>query len=121
MNKREIGFEKEKKAAEFLKKQGYKIIELNFRTKFGEIDIIAKDKKVLAFIEVKYRDGSYALHPFEAVTVKKQQRIIRTALIYLSKNKIKDNDFRFDIVSILDDNFELLKSAFSAPDRKYLF
>lgn len=115
INKREIGFEKEKIAAEFLKKCGYKILESNFRAKCGEIDIIAKDKKVLVFIEVKYRSSANFVPPAEAVNVKKQRKIIKTSFIYMRKNRIFDADFRFDIVSILGDKIEVIESAFTAP------
>jgi putative endonuclease len=118
-NKREIGFEKEKTAADFLKKRGYKIVELNFKAKCGEIDIIAKDKKILVFIEVKYRSCADFVSPVEAVNLKKQRKIIKTSLFYLRKNKIFNADFRFDIVSILGDKIDLIEGAFTAPIGMY--
>ncbi|MDR0822474.1 MAG: YraN family protein [Endomicrobium sp.] len=117
-NKREIGFEKEKKAAQFLQENGYKIITTNFAAKCGEIDIIAKDKDCLVFVEVKYRKNTNYGSPVEAVTFKKQKKISKTAIIYLRQNKVR-TDFRFDIVSIVADNIEIIKSAFSMPAGRY--
>jgi putative endonuclease len=117
-DKRQIGFQKEKVAAEFLKQNGYKIIETNFKAKCGEIDIIAKDKRGLSFVEVKYRKNTNYTRPIEAVTPKKQKKIIKTAIRYLSKNNIK-SDFRFDIVSITDKEIQIIKSAFTSPAGKY--
>ena len=76
----EIGRKYEEKAAELLEKQGYFILERNYRCKQGEIDLIGKEGEYLCFIEVKYRsDLSYG-SPLEAVTKAKQRKISRTAL-----------------------------------------
>ncbi|MDR3244738.1 MAG: YraN family protein [Elusimicrobiota bacterium] len=117
-DKRQIGFQKEKVAVEFLKKNGYKIIETNFKANCGEIDIIAKDKLGLSFIEVKYRKNLNYVSPIEAVTLKKQQKIIKTAIKYLSQNKIK-SEFRFDIVSITEKETQKIKAALTSPAGKY--
>ncbi|MDR1195656.1 MAG: YraN family protein [Endomicrobium sp.] len=113
VNTREIGFAKEKETVQFLKKRGYKIIETNYTTIFGEIDIIAKDKGDIVFVEVKYRKNLSGGFPSEAVTKSKQKKIIKSAVLYIKRNSIKDN-IRFDIVSITDDKFELIESAFYA-------
>ncbi|MCL2799100.1 MAG: YraN family protein [Endomicrobia bacterium] len=115
---REIGFDKEKEAAKFLIKNGYKIIETNFNTKYGEIDIVAKHKDYLVFIEVKYRKSSDILSPQEAVTFQKQQKIIKSAIVYLKQNRIK-SDIKFDVVAINDNEITLIKSAFDIPESKY--
>lgn len=64
----------EKTAIKFLKKNGYRIIEKNFRTKAGEIDVIAEQEKVLVFVEVKTRSGSQLGHPVQALTPHKQKK-----------------------------------------------
>ncbi|MCL2145479.1 MAG: YraN family protein [Endomicrobia bacterium] len=110
---RKVGFDKEKEAAKFLKENGYKILETNFTTIFGEIDIIAKHKDCLVFVEVKYRSNLSGGTPQEAVTKTKQQKIIKSAILYLKQKNFKDS-FRFDIVAITGDKFEIIESAFSS-------
>ncbi|MCL1972287.1 MAG: YraN family protein [Endomicrobia bacterium] len=110
---RKIGFDKEKEAVKFLKRSGYKIIETNFTTVFGEIDIIAKHKDDLVFVEVKYRNTLSGGTPQEAVTKTKQQKIIKSAILYLKQKNLKSN-LRFDIVAITGDRFEIIESAFSS-------
>ncbi|MDR1244248.1 MAG: YraN family protein [Endomicrobium sp.] len=109
---RGVGFDKEKEALSYIKKLKYKILTTNFTTKFGEIDIVAKDKDTLVFIEVKYRKSLYAGTPQEAVTFPKQQKIIKSAIVYVKKNNIK-SEIRFDIIAIYNNKIELIQSAFS--------
>ena len=90
----------EEEAVKFLKKNKYKIIERNFRTKFGEIDIIAKKGKEIFFIEVKTRKTISFGYPEESVDGRKLNKIKKVALYYIQKNKIK-NPFKFEIISIL--------------------
>lgn len=112
-NKRQIGAAYEEQAAHFLIGQGYQILERNYRCRQGEIDLIAKDGKTLVFVEVKYRKDKQKGHPLEAVNRYKQQKIIHTAMYYCYKQKVFDAQAcRFDIVSILGEDIELLKHAF---------
>ncbi len=103
-------------AVEHLKKHGYRILEQNYRTKLGEIDIIAKDKGVLVFIEVKARKSYRFGNPKWAVTPKKQRKISMVALYYLKATKQKDVRARFDVVSIYpmhgNQGIEIIKNAF---------
>ncbi|MCL2484436.1 MAG: YraN family protein [Endomicrobia bacterium] len=115
---RKTGFCKEKEAAVFLTKNGYKIIETNFNTKFGEIDIIVKRKDYLVFVEVKYRKSSDTGAPQESVTFQKQQKIIKSAVIYLKRNPTKDN-IRFDVIAINGSEITHIESAFTLPENKY--
>jgi putative endonuclease len=109
----------EKFASSFLKKNGFKDIKLNYRSKFGEIDIIACDRDVLCFIEVKFRKNrNYGL-PEEFVDIKKQKKIVKTALCYIAEKKIDDMNFRFDVVAVEPGengklNARLIKNAFEA-------
>ena len=113
-NNRKIGAYEENIATKYLSDNGYKILEKNFFTKIGEIDIIAIDKDdFLCFIEVKYRKSKNFGEGFEAVDKKKQSRIYSSARIYMCLNNIKeDRKCRFDVVSILDDEITLVKNAF---------
>ena len=94
-----LGKEGEEFAVRFLKKEGYRIIDKNYRTPFGEIDIIADDGGVLVFIEVKTRSGDIFGFPFEAVDRKKRDTIRKVALCYLKKIR-KEPAARFDVLSI---------------------
>ena len=117
LNKRQqFGKESESKAVRYLKKSGYKILEQNYRTKLGEIDIIAKDKGTIAFIEVKSRrSGNYG-NPKWAVTPKKQRKISMVALYYLKTTNQSGEKARFDVVTLTSnyDNprIEIIKNAF---------
>lgn len=113
MNKRQTGADYEAQAAEWLEEQGFRILERNYRCRQGEIDLIAMDGACLVFVEVKYRSGSRSGHPGEAVDVRKQRRIARTAVHYCYKNKIPDTQAcRFDVLGILGDEIEYYKNAF---------
>ncbi|MDI6788941.1 MAG: YraN family protein, partial [Planctomycetota bacterium] len=85
----------------FLKKQGYKIIDRNFRCKFGEIDLIAYKKKVLSFIEVKTRSSSEFGSPFDAIDKHKKQRLRHLTNYYIYKKKIPVSvPCQFDVIAI---------------------
>lgn len=111
-----LGSKGETLARRFLEKSGYRIIERNFRTRLGEIDLIAYDGMTLVFVEVKTRSDHSFGAPQEAVTRQKQQRIIRVAQYYLSSHKEDDRPVRFDVVAVTDSRpvrIELFKDAFS--------
>ena len=112
-----IGNFGEKTACDFLKKQGYKIIETNYHySKLAEIDIIAKEKNTIVFVEVKARLNDRFGMPREAINYKKQQKIRRTAEFYLISNNLNDKNCRFDCVEIVgnreDFTVEHFKNAF---------
>ncbi len=86
-------------ACQFLKKKKYRIIERNYKNKFGEIDIIASDKENLIFVEVKTRSSVEFGNPSQAVNYSKQQRIIRAAKMYLASNPTELN-IRFDVIEV---------------------
>jgi putative endonuclease len=119
-NTRDIGFEKEKEVVKYLKNLNYKILDTNFRTRFGEIDIIAKQDDTIVFIEVKYRKSSFSGTPQEAVTFAQQKKIIKSAVIYIKQYDIKNN-IRFDVIAVDDNNIEIISSAFSIPEGMYYF
>ena len=100
------------KAVLFLKKDGYKILETNFKNKIGEFDIIAEKDGVIVFMEVKNRSTYRFGRPIEAVDFRKQNKIKKVAEIYLMiKNKYY-NDVRFDVVEVSNDNLEHIENAF---------
>jgi putative endonuclease len=101
MNHITLGEVGEAIAAEYLKKQGYKILDCRYRSRLGEIDIIVKHSSTFVFVEVKTRRSTAFGMPSEAVNVRKQQKIISTALCYLSENGAAGAACRFDIIEIL--------------------
>jgi len=115
-SRQKFGEKSESIAVSYLKKQGYKIIEQNYRTKLGEIDIIAREKDTIAFIEVKSRKSKNFGSPKWAVTPKKQRKISMVALWYLKTTMQSNVKARFDVVSIISsqDNpsIEIVKNAF---------
>jgi putative endonuclease len=117
---REIGFEKEKEVCTYLKNLGLKILETNFRTCFGEIDIIAQESNAIVFIEVKYRKSSYSGTPQEAVSLKKQEKIIKSAVFYIQKNNLTKN-IRFDVAAVSEGKIEIIKSAFIPKENIFCF
>jgi putative endonuclease len=100
MTRRELGGTGEDLAAAALKKQGYKIIERNYVTPLGEIDLIAKHKGVLVFIEVKTRQSERFGTPAEAVHPAKQAKLRRLADYYLKQKRLPEAAVRFDVVGI---------------------
>lgn len=113
MNRRETGSCYEKIAAAYLIKQGYEILEANYRDRYGEVDLIAIDGEYLVFVEVKYRKDLKKGSPAEAVTGKKQEKIRHTARYYLYAHGYgEDRPCRFDVVSILGSEISLIKNAF---------
>lgn len=113
MNRRETGKRYENMAAEYLTFAGYEIITHNYRCKCGEIDLIARDREYLVFIEVKYRKNHKMGSPLEAVDIRKQNTIRSVAAVYMYKNGINENTpVRFDVVGITGDDILLIKDAF---------
>lgn len=112
-----LGREGERLAALFLERQGLVIVERNFRTRSGEIDLIARDKKELVFVEVKSRSGTDFGSALEAVGPRKCQQIVRVAKEYLLKHDGFDQPIRFDVIGILLGDraqFDHIKNAFDA-------
>ncbi len=112
-NKRRVGARYEDLAAEYLKEQGLRILERNFRTRFGEIDLIAQDHGTVVFTEVKYRSFDGRGMPEEAVNRKKQAVIRKQALVYLASKGLDDlTPCRFDVIAVLGDKIRWIPNAF---------
>jgi putative endonuclease len=111
-----IGKAGEEAALEYLRQQGYRILERNYRCRFGEIDLIARDGGTLAFIEVKTRRSKRFGPAVASVTVEKQRHLIKAAQIYLTQTGQSHVLCRFDVVAIdidpLKPRIELIKDAF---------
>lgn len=111
MNRRNTGTAYEKIAADYLRKQGIKIREMNYRISQGEIDLIGEDKDTIIFIEVKYRKTASYGYPWEAVSINKKKHICQTARQYCYSKRIK-KQVRYDIVSICGEEILWFRNAF---------
>lgn len=114
--RQQFGKDSESMAVRHLKKNGYRILQQNYRNKLGEIDIIAKEKETLVFVEVKAGKTHLFGNPKWAVTPKKQRKISMVALYYLKATKQTHVKARFDVVALglADKNprIEIIKNAF---------
>jgi putative endonuclease len=111
-----VGKAGEEAAVQYLCQHGYQILERNYRCRFGEIDLIARDGRTLAFVEVKTRRSQRYGPAAAAVTLEKQRHLIKASQVYLIQRK-KVNEFcRFDVVTAAMDaqqpRIELIKDAF---------
>ncbi len=114
-NRRTLGTKYEDMAISYLESNGYEIIDRNFSCKMGEIDIIALDSGYLVFVEVKYRSDSRFGSPLEAVDYRKQEKIRRSAMYYISTlHGTSYQKIRFDVVGILGQDITLIRNAFEA-------
>jgi putative endonuclease len=113
---KQVGATGEELAAGVLKKQGYKVLERNYRTSLGEIDLVARHRGVLVFIEVKTRRSSKFGSPQEAVHPAKQERLRNLTEFYLNQKGLGDVTVRFDVVGILwqqgKPQIEVIQGAF---------
>lgn len=95
----EIGRSGEERTQKYLLKNGYEILDTNFHSRWGEIDIVAKKGRIIAFVEVKARAVGSIVRPVEAVNKKKIEKLIKTAWVYIQKNSIRLQP-RFDICEV---------------------
>jgi putative endonuclease len=119
--RQDLGKRGEDLACEELQRRGYAIIDRRFRTRCGELDIVARDGDVFVFVEVKARSGSRFGSPFDAITWQKRQRLSAMAESYLFLKRISGVACRFDVVSILEQQsghtIELIRGAFDMQSR----
>jgi putative endonuclease len=99
-SKRKLGDLGEEVAESYLKKLGYRILCRNYRQKWGEIDIVAKFKKDIIFIEVKSKEKDSRFLPAQNVNFHKQQRLIRAAQTWLAENKMPDANWQIDVIIV---------------------
>lgn len=112
-NKRQIGSIYEQKAVAYLHKNGYSILECNFRNRSGEIDIIAQKNGYICFVEVKYRTTNTYGNPLEAVNDKKQSQIRKVAQYYLMRHGLHEwTPCRFDVIAFEGEKLTHIENAF---------
>ena len=100
-------------AADYLRRKRFEVVAAGFRSRFGEIDLIVKDRRYLVFVEVKYRADNAAGNPLEAVTAAKQRTISKVASYYcLTHGYGTYTPCRFDVAAILDKQIKVIQNAF---------
>ncbi len=107
----EIGNKGELLAYKYLKKQKYKILEKNYRTSFGEIDIIARTKNCIVFVEVKAKSNLNFCLPREMVDARKQHKIEQVAQYFIKQKDLSSMLVRFDVIEIIDDKINHIENA----------
>ena len=117
MDKTSIGRKGEELASDFFRKKGFSIIARNYRSRFGEIDLILKKDKTFRFVEVKYRRTEEYGLPQESVRKRKQAKIKKTALLWLKIKQLPmDSDLHFDVLAIIKQtsriSYEYIEDAF---------
>jgi putative endonuclease len=119
LNRRELGAAGERAAERALVKKGGRVLARNYRTRFGEIDLIVGFRDLIAFVEVKTRTNAAFGAPSEAVDSRKQARIAKTAMQYLHQTAGGGARVRFDVVEVLDGRVRHIEGAFDVFDSKY--
>ncbi len=116
IDRKELGKRGEEVALRFLKKNGYQILQKNYVCKMGEVDIIAREKDTLAFIEVKTRTTKAFGPPQLAVNASKQMQLSKAALSFIKEKRLEEAKARFDVVAIIlgpgGEEIELIRDAF---------
>ncbi len=113
MNNRRQGNDFESLAADYLRRNGMRILEQNFYCKMGELDIVARDGEYLVFVEVKYRKNRRAGSAAEAVNFNKMRKISRCADVYMMQKRVSENtSVRFDVIAIEEGHLTHFKNAF---------
>lgn len=112
MNNRSTAVKGEQLACEYLKNKGYKIVERNYHCPLGEIDIIAKDKDIVVFIEVKTRESTQYGLPQESIDFRKQKKLINTAKSWIAMHSKEGKGYRFDVIAILREDINHIVNAF---------
>ncbi len=114
-DKRATGDKHESQACDYLQGQGLVLVDSNYHSRHGEIDLIMRDNNTLVFIEVRYRKSSQYGGAALSITPAKQRKIALTALQYLQKHKQTESPCRFDAVAISDSQTQWIKAAFDSP------
>ncbi|MEX0740152.1 MAG: YraN family protein [Pseudohongiella sp.] len=119
--RRQVGFDHETRAAQFLSQQGLTLIESNFSCRLGEIDLIMQDEETLVFVEVRYRTRADFMDPVTSIDYRKQKKLLRSAATYLKYRGLTDRvPCRIDVLGIRqtggpgETEFNWIKNAIQA-------
>lgn len=117
---KQLGRQGEELATAYLERAGYRILARNYRTRSGELDLVAEEKETVVFVEVKTRRDGAAVGPFEAVTAAKRRQLARVAMDYLAREGKGERPTRFDVVAVTlagnEPRIELMKNAFALDE-----
>ena len=105
------GHQAEDRAAAALEAAGYTIVVRNWRCAAGELDVVAREGSVLAFVEVRSRATDEYGHAAEMVNAKKRGRVVRAAKVYLAIERPIEPELRFDVVAVTGDQVDILRDA----------
>lgn len=119
-NHRETGRHYEEMAAEYLESRGYRRLEQNYYTRWGEIDLIMEKEERIIFVEVKYRGSDRYGFPEEAVDFKKQQRILKSAQWYLITHRLQDRAVSLDVIAIHNGCIRHIPGAFDGKGNLWI-
>ena len=100
-SRRSIWYTGEETARKYLEGKGYEIVEMNYTIKGGEIDIIARDRGITVFVEVRYRFDESHAHPLDTFTPNKRRILKRSVMFYVGKHRIPDEQIRIDFIGIM--------------------
>ena len=114
----EIGRTAEDRARHYLENKGYEFLQSNYRTKLGELDLVMRKDEYVVFVEVKSRKSNDFGFPQEFVMRKKQQKIARTALMFIKARRLQGAAFRFDVIALGETGLEHFENAFT-PSTMY--
>lgn len=119
-----LGKSGEDAAVKFLQKLEFTILEKNYRTPVGEVDIIARENDIIVFVEVKTRKSLRCGNPFEAVDLRKQRQVSKVALDYITRKGLIDSPARFDVISVTvhderQADVEIIRNAFDFVGDSY--
>lgn len=114
------GREGERQALEYLEGRGWRLVETNYQTRWGEIDLIMLEGATLIFVEVKRRQTMKYGLPEESISPFKQRHLVKAALCYIKERRVENQLMRFDAVSVSPEGIRLIKNAFSADGMYYL-
>lgn len=109
-----VGAEAEERAVAALIRDGYSIVERNWKRGIGELDVVARDRDVLAFVEVRSREDDDHGHAAEMVTWQKRAKVTKVAYLYLLVERPAYEQCRFDVVAVTGDRVEIIKDAWRA-------
>jgi putative endonuclease len=115
----DVGNTGEIEARDYLLGKGYRWIESNFRTRYGEIDLVMEDKGTIVFVEVKKRRDERYGEPELAVTREKQHHLIRVALAYIMQKKFLERPLRFDVIALSRSGIKHIEDAVQADGHYY--
>ncbi|WP_219945050.1 YraN family protein [Iamia sp. SCSIO 61187] len=111
--RRALGADGEDMAARWYQARGWEVLDRNWRAgRTGELDLVLRRRRAIAFVEVKTRRTATFGLPAEAVTPAKQARIRRLAAAWMAENEVRADELRFDVVAILDGQIEVIEGAF---------